>query len=51
MENKETLEPIIIAPLEGTFKKSKIMNGADLIKREIEEIPTLLEPIFPKVGT
>ena len=51
METKEKLPPIIMSPLEDTFKKSKIMNGADLIKRDIEEIPTLLEPIFPKVGT
>jgi|MDTB01.1.fsa_nt_gb RecA-family ATPase len=42
---------IIIPPLEDNFKETKIMNGMDLINRDIEEIPTLLDPVFAKVGT
>ena len=48
MENE--INPIV-EELEETFKESKIMNGADLIQRQIETIPTLLEPILPCVGS
>tara|TARA_A100001015_G_scaffold118569_1_gene131501 strand:- start:1070 stop:2050 length:981 start_codon:yes stop_codon:yes gene_type:complete len=42
---------VIIPPLVDNFKETKIMNGTDLINRDIEEIPLLLDPMFPKVGS
>ena len=47
MENE--INPIV-EELEETFKESKIMNGADLIQRQIETIPTLSDNL-PCVGS
>lgn len=49
----EKLDEINISPLHGEDKPPNlpVMNGKDLISRDIEEIPMLLEPIFPKKGT
>jgi len=56
MDNNETLGEVIVDELTDSAttqngQSKKIFNGADLIRRPITEIPVLLEPLFPKVGS
>ena len=55
MDSLEDLKDVIVDNLEDTiaekYESKKIYNGADLIKRPITEIPRLVDPIFPKVGS